>query len=109
MLKSACETEEYCNGEGGVYDPELDNCFCDNVESSPVFYCDADCQFEALKVFYTKDDKIEMESAGRSRTFNQEDFGENFFFAGMSCPLRRCQIMSQKFLDGKMVASAEAS
>ena len=31
VLQSDCETEKYCNGEGGSYDADLDNCFCNNV------------------------------------------------------------------------------
>ena len=107
--QSACETEDYCNGAGGVYDADLDNCFCDNQENNPEYYCDAQCQFEALRVYQTKDDKIELTSAGVSRVFDLSEFGESFLLAEGSCPIVRCQIMSQKLVGGKMVASEEAS
>lgn len=109
VLTTICETSAYCNGEGGFYDATLDNCFCDNVSNNPEFYCDALCQFQALRVYYTKDDKIEMTAGGVSRVFDLERFGENFLLSGLSCPVTRCQIMSQKLVDGKMVASEEAS
>lgn len=50
-----------------------------------------------------------MEANGVNRVFATDDFGDKFFFAGMTCPIKRCSIMSQKLVDGKMVASAEAS
>ena len=42
-LKSICETDAYCNGDGGVYDEDLENCFCDGVSNNPEFYCAAEC------------------------------------------------------------------
>ena len=44
-----------------------------------------------------------------SRVFEIEDFGEAFLLTGLSCPIARCKISSQRLVDGKMVASAEAS
>jgi len=88
--KSDCSSTDYCNGEGGEYNSDLDDCFCANVDSNPDSYCDADCQFEALKVFFTKDGYIEMEAAGRSRVFETSDFGQSVFLRGLECPIRRC-------------------
>ena len=50
-----------------------------------------------------------MVSAGVSRVFDLSEFGESFLLAEGSCPIVRCQIMSQKLVNGKMVASEEAS
>ena len=109
QLKSDCASSAYCNGEGGQYDEELDNCFCNNMPNEPTFFCDAQCSLEALKAFFTKDGKIELNSAGRSRVFEKEDFGEALYLDGLACPIQRCQIMSQRLVDGRMVASEEAS
>ena len=45
VLKSTCTSKDTCNGEGGVYDESLENCFCDNVAVDPEFYCDAQCEY----------------------------------------------------------------
>ena len=42
--------------------------------------------------------------------FDRSEFGESFLLDGMpDCPIARCQITSQRLVDGVMVASAEAS
>lgn len=50
-----------------------------------------------------------MTAAGKSRVFDLDQFGEKFLFDGLSCPIAKCPITSQKLVDGKMVASEEAS
>jgi hypothetical protein len=108
--KSSCGGAEYCNGEGGTYDETLENCFCNNVATDPAFYCDEACEYQSLKVYYTKEGEFEMKAGGVTRTFKSSAFGEAFLFDGMpDCPIARCQITSQRLVDGQMVASAEAS
>lgn len=79
------------------------------MSNDPEFYCDAQCKYNVLTVAYTKDDKIEMTAGGISRVFELEDFGVAFLLEGLSCAELRCPIMSQKLVDGKMVAAEEAS
>ena len=67
--KTECSSDQYCGGSGGYYDESMDDCFCEGA-SAPEDFCDATCQFEALKVYFTYDGKIEMESNGRSRVFD---------------------------------------
>ena len=50
-----------------------------------------------------------MEAGGKKRTFTQDALGEKFLLSGLSCPITRCSIMSQKLVNGVMVSSAEAS
>ena len=110
MEKTVCGTAEYCDGEGGTYDESLENCFCNNVATNPEFYCDAQCEYQSLKVYLTNDGKIELKAGGVSRVFDVSDFGEAFLLDALpDCPIARCKITSQKLVDGKMVASAEAS
>ena len=94
-MKASCANLSYCNGKGGVYDETLDNCFCDGLNNAPEFYCDANCQFKSLKVYYTRDGFIEMEANGVNRVFAIDEFDDKFFFAGLDCPISRCSIMSQ--------------
>ena len=50
-----------------------------------------------------------MAAGGESRVFGLDEFGTAFELSGLSCPIDRCQIMSQRLVDGQMVASEEAS
>lgn len=50
-----------------------------------------------------------MEASGKKRTFTQDVLGEKFLLSGLSCPINRCSILSQKLVDGVMVSSEEAS
>jgi hypothetical protein len=52
--KSSCATYYKCS-QGGYYDSGFDACFCNGESSNPDDFCDATCEANALKAYYTKD------------------------------------------------------
>ena len=86
VLETSCQSAVYCNGKGGVYDEDLEGCFCTDAKSDPEAYCDAECEFKSLKVFITRDSMIEMEAGDLYESFDPEEMGNKFVTKGIKCP-----------------------
>lgn len=94
QLRTSCSSYYKCGSDGGYYDDVLEGCYCNGVVSDPASYCDAECEDNVLKAYFTNDRMIKLEAGNRSRKFALDTFGDELFLEGMSCPAEQCQIVS---------------